>query len=136
MALTASQCLRGLASTIKLIRCKYTEIPCFFNQLIMNYSYITIRNQKCQNSLCTKYRSYNTGNIIVHSQKEKRLKCTACMKTWVIRKYTYLYRLKTDEEKIENAIQMFDEGQSIREIARNIQASPSTIMRWKKRLNL
>ena len=50
----------------------------------------------CPNIDCPARGHSARGNIIVHSQKEKRCLCTVCEKSFAITKGTLFYRLHTD----------------------------------------
>lgn len=99
----------------------------------MNVS-LSIRGQSCSNAACALLGTIDAGNVVVHSQKEKRLKCTACGGTWVTRKHNASYRLRASAHQLDAVATMLKEGRSVRDIAKEIGASPSTIQRWKQRL--
>jgi transposase-like protein len=50
--------------------------------------------QFCPNQDCPARGKVGAGNIVIHSQKEQRCKCTSCGKTFSIRKGTALYGIK------------------------------------------
>ena len=104
--------------------------PIFFT---MNY-YTSIRNQYCPNPSCGLYKSTLTGNVIVHSQNSKRMRCKSCQKTWAAYRDEIRYGLRSNPQKIGIALEMLKAGISIRKIASNISISPSTVISWKKSL--
>ncbi|MGE3278414.1 MAG: helix-turn-helix domain-containing protein [Candidatus Altimarinota bacterium] len=98
---------------------------------------ISIRGQSCPNTKCSQYGEHEKANQIrIHSQKEKRLQCKVCRKTWVAHRNEALYRIKSPSEKILRFQALYEEGSSIREIANRINVSPSTIQRWCKHPSL
>jgi len=69
--------------------------------------------------------------VSVHSQKEKRLKCKLCKKTWVMHLKDWRYGLRADTEKVERTRALVGAGMSVRKIAQTVSVSPSTVQRWK-----
>jgi transposase-like protein len=88
--------------------------------------------QHCLNQSCTHYQQVGSGNITIHSRVQQRFRCTKCHKTWVSHRDESHYKLKTDTQKIKRAKQLLYYGISIRQAAKLLQVSPSTIQRWKK----
>ena len=58
----------------------------------------------CPNSDCAARGQVGKGNIVVHSQKEKRCKCTVCIKTFTVTKGTVFYRLRKSAQFVEIVI--------------------------------
>lgn len=56
--------------------------------------------QFCHNPNCPARGKVGQGNIIVHSRKERRYRCTTCGKTFSARKGTAFYGLHTDTKTI------------------------------------
>ena len=52
----------------------------------------------CPNIECPDRGKIGEGNVMSHSQKEKRCKCKTCGKTFSVRKGTALYKIKKDAE--------------------------------------
>ena len=99
------------------------------------FSFLSIRDQVCPNEFCG-LSEKNMGvqrdpKVLIHSQRERRFKCSRCQKTWVEHHKEKFFRLRVEREKVIRAQKLFDEGKSVREIARAIKVSPSTIQRWK-----
>lgn len=95
---------------------------------------ISIRRQYCPNPSCPVYQKQAQGNIVIHSQKHKRLKCSRCKTSWGIRRGTLMYGLHSDPKKVELALERIKQGISLRKIAQILNISPSTVHRWKKRM--
>lgn len=55
----------------------------------------------CQHKDCAMYGKLGEKNLVIHSQKQKRLKCKVCGKTFTISKGTGFYRLRTSQEIIQ-----------------------------------
>lgn len=56
------------------------------------------QEQFCPNPACHASGKAGGGNIIVHSQKEKRYRCTCCRKTFRERSGTAVYGIKKPVE--------------------------------------
>ncbi|MBI5414884.1 helix-turn-helix domain-containing protein [Candidatus Peregrinibacteria bacterium] len=93
--------------------------------------YMSIRGQFCPNKKCKFYQISSNRNVVIHSQKEHRFQCSKCQKTWVAHKDQIYFRLRSPKEKIDLALMLFESGKSVREIAREVKVSPSTVQRWK-----
>ena len=104
------------------------------NEYTPIHNHISIRDQSCPNKFCQFFGKKLQGNVIVHTQTAKRIKCNACNKTWVSRRQEASYRLRGDPTNFNHALAMLQQGFSIRKIAGNLKVSPSTILRWKKRI--
>lgn len=96
----------------------------------------SIRNQSCTNPNCCFYKKELAGNIVIHGKRYPRFQCKECKKTWVSSINTKKFRLKKDFKKIEETIYFLKQGMSIREIARKIKISPSTVQRWKNKFEI
>ena len=96
---------------------------------------MTIRNQSCPNENCKFFRLSQMGNVVVHSQKLKRFRCSECRKTWVQHRNELHYGLKSGARKmLVTKYLLFEQNMSIRGVAQMLQVSPSTVQRFKKRL--
>ena len=94
---------------------------------------VTIRGQHCPNILCCFYRATVSGNVVVKSQKEKRLQCKSCGQTWVSRRNEITYGLRSEPSRVQNAILALRDGVSIRKTALLFAVSPTTVQRWKRK---
>ena len=93
----------------------------FVIYFIFMLSFLSIRNQVCPNQSCDSLQNQEARKVLIHSQKERRLKCSRCQKTWVEHHKEKFFRLKVERQKIDWAQKLFDEGRSVREIAREIK---------------
>ncbi len=99
------------------------------------YQFLTVRGQSCPNEQCTFFDLDSEGNVVIHSQKEKRFRCNHCGVTWVEHVSTLEYGLRKSKVKFYSALEMLDRGLSIRKTAEILNVSPTTIQRWKNRLS-
>ena len=95
---------------------------------------VSIRNQACPNKACASYNKMLAGNVVIHSRASARVKCKNCGRTWVVHYGEFRYGLRASENKIIMALELFNACRSIRQIATAAQLSPSTVLRWKKRI--
>ncbi len=93
--------------------------------------YSSIRDQQCPNKKCSLYGIRFGNKVVIHSKKDGRFKCSDCGRTWVEHKNDLYFGLRVSREKIELALVLYEAGRSVREIAREVQISPSTVQRWK-----
>ena len=56
------------------------------------------QQQFCPNKLCHASGKTKQGNIVIHSRKQQRYKCTCCNRTFSVTKGTALYGLKKPAE--------------------------------------
>lgn len=91
----------------------------------------SIRNQHCHNKNCDFYGLSLGNNVVIHSKKNRRFKCSNCGKTWVGHRNEPYFGLRISREKIELALALYKKGGSVRQIAREACISSSTIQRWK-----
>jgi transposase-like protein len=64
----------------------------------------------CPNSACPARGQVGRGNIQIHSQRERRYRCTLCRKTFTERRGTPFYRCRTDPEWITLALTLLAYG--------------------------
>jgi hypothetical protein len=70
------------------------------------------------------------GNIVCHSQKEKRCKCKTCGKTFSVRKGTALYNLKTDAEVFVMVVTLLAFGCPVQAIVQALDLDERTVRAW------
>lgn len=95
---------------------------------------ISIRNQYCPNTFCPLYEKILAGNVISHGRYMPRMKCKTCGRTWVTYRHEVHYGLRATRQKMNVALEMFATETSIRKIANAIDVSPTTVLRWKKKV--
>ena len=64
----------------------------------------------CANPACADSGLTNKGNVKVHSQKERRFRCTTCGQTFAASKGTPLYRLHKDQSLFLGVITLLAHG--------------------------
>jgi len=92
----------------------------------------------CPNKTCSLYGLKGRGNIRVKSwsgvrKRFRELVCKECGKTFSENYGTPFYGIKTDREKIVQALKMVVERGSIRGAARAIGVDKDTIVEWVKK---
>lgn len=90
------------------------------------------RSYGCTNKNCTLYEQVENNKLVIHSQKEKRLKCTCCGKTFSIRKGTGFYRLRYSEETIVIVMILLAFGCPAQAIVQAFNIDYRTLDRWAK----
>lgn len=92
----------------------------------------------CPNERCTMYGLRNHGNITTHcwsgtAERFRRLRCKECGRTFSENYGTPFYGIKTDREKIVQALKMVVERGSMRGAARAIGVDKDTICEWVRK---
>jgi transposase-like protein len=87
----------------------------------------------CPNPDCKARGQVGKGNIVVHSQKEKRCKCTACKKTFSVTKGTVFYRLRKDPQDVERVIRLLSRGCPTQAVVFAFGWDERTVMSLQKR---
>ena len=93
-----------------------------------------ISQQSCPNIACSNHAKAGEQYVAIHDQKETRFRGRECGKTRGAHYKEFYYGLHTEQIKIRRAIELLKARIPIRTIARFVKVSPSTVMRWKKKL--
>lgn len=93
-----------------------------------------ISQQGCPNKVCNNFGK--NADIVVHDKKLNRLRCRSCGKTWSAHYQEFYFGLRTNLVKVRRALDMLKAGIPIRKIARLIEVSSGTVMRWKKKFSV
>lgn len=93
-----------------------------------------ISQQSCPKKSCSNHAKAGKEYVAVHDPKQNRFRCRECGKTWSAHYKEFYYGLRTQAVKVSRAIDMLKARIPIRTIARFVKVSPSTVMRWKKKL--
>ena len=88
----------------------------------------------CPNQNCKSYLNAGEGFVAIHDKKRNRLRCRECGKTWSANREASHFGLRTELIKVRRSIEMLRAKIPIRTIARLTKVSPSTVLRWKKKL--
>lgn len=91
------------------------------------------REQFCPNSACPARGRVDEGNIGIHSQKEKRYKCSVCGKTFTERSGTAFYRLHHNEELMTVVIALLANGCPPQAIVAAYGLDERTVANWQER---
>lgn len=87
----------------------------------------------CPHGRCPMRGQVGHGNIVVHSQKERRYRCSACGHTFVERKGTPFYRLRTEEAVISVVVTLLAYGCPPQAIVAAFGFDERTVAAWQQR---
>jgi hypothetical protein len=88
------------------------------------------QEQFCPNEACADRGKIGSGNIVSHSQKEKRCKCTTCGKTFSITKGTAVYGLKKEASLFMTVITLLAFGCPVQAIVMAFGLDERTVRAW------
>jgi transposase-like protein len=86
--------------------------------------------QFCHNPACPASGQAGQGNIVIHSQREQRYRCTVCRTTFSARQGTPYYRGHVPEEVQTRVLTLIAYGCPVEAAARAFDLQPRTIRRW------
>lgn len=84
----------------------------------------------CPNMDCPDRGKMGNGNIVCHSQKEKRCKCQSCGKTFSVRKGTALYGIKKEASLFVMVVTLLAFGCPVQAIVHALGLDERTIRSW------
>ena len=84
----------------------------------------------CPNKECPDRGNVGAGNIVSHSQKEKRCKCKTCGKTFSVTKGTALYGLKKDHDMFMMVVKLLAFGCPVQAIVHAMGLDERTVRAW------
>jgi transposase-like protein len=87
----------------------------------------------CPNPDCPARGQVGEGNIGIHSRKEDRYRCRVCGQTFVGRKGTTFYRLRTHEETVTLVIALLAHGCPLQAIVVAFGFDERTVQDWQAR---
>lgn len=90
-------------------------------------------DQFCHNPDCTARGQRGQGNIRVHSQKERRYRCTACRRTFAATADTPFYRLKVPPETVTLVLVLMSLGCPLQAIVVAFGLDERTVAAWRDR---
>lgn len=96
----------------------------------VNEKDMTPQNEFCPNMECPDRGKIDTGNVICHSQKEKRCKCKTCGKTFSVTKGTALYNLKKEAELFVMVVTLLAFGCPVQAIVQALGLDERTVKAW------
>lgn len=94
------------------------------------------KEQFCPNMECDARGRVGKGNIVVHSQKEQRCKCTVCGKTFSVRTGTALYGIKKSAELFVIVVTLLAHGCPVQAIVMAFGLDDETVREWLKKAGL
>lgn len=91
---------------------------------------MTPQDEFCPNMDCPDRGKIGKGNIVCHSQKEKRCKCKTCGKTFSVTKGTALYGIKKDAELFMTVVTLLAFGCPVQAIVMAMGIDERTVRAW------
>jgi transposase-like protein len=91
------------------------------------------QTQFCHNPQCPARGQVGQGNIRVHSQMERRYRCTICRQTFAATKGTPLYRLRTAADLVTTVLTLLCHGCPIQAIVAAFGLDERTVAAWLAR---
>jgi len=88
------------------------------------------QEQFCPNMECSARGKVGDGNIVIHSQKEERYKCTRCGKTFSARTGTPLYGLKKGGDEFVIVVTLLAHGCPVQAIVAAFGLDERTVREW------
>lgn len=89
--------------------------------------------QFCPHPACHASGEVGWDNIVVHSRKQERYKCTCCRKTFTASKGTAVYGLKKPVELFTIVVTLLAHGCPLQAIVAAFGLDPRTIANWQAR---
>jgi transposase-like protein len=89
--------------------------------------------QFCHNPDCPARGQVGLGNIRVHSQKERRYRCSTCGQTFVATRDTPFYRLKKSADLVTIVITLLCHGCPVQAIVAAFGLDERTVADWRDR---
>lgn len=87
----------------------------------------------CPHSACSMHGQLGRNNIIVHSRKERRYRCTTCGHTFAATKGTPYYRLHTEETVFTWVVTLLAHGCPLPAIVAAFGLDERTVAAWDQR---
>lgn len=84
----------------------------------------------CPNPECPARGQTGRGNIVIHSQKERRFKCQQCGETFAQRKGSAFYRLRTPVETVTLVVTLLAHGCPVQAIVAAFGFDERTVASW------
>jgi transposase-like protein len=90
-------------------------------------------NQFCHNPDCSARGQLGLGNIRVHSQKDRRYRCTTCRRTFAATADTPFYRLKVATDLVTLVLTLISHGCPLKAIVAAFGYDERTVAAWRDR---
>ncbi len=91
------------------------------------------QEQVCHNSQCWVYGEEGRGNIVIHSRKKQRYRCTRCGKTSSATKDTALYRVHKPHALLVTVVTLLAHGCPVQAIVAAFGLDERTVADWQRR---
>lgn len=91
------------------------------------------QEQFCPNPGCHASGKVGGGNIVIHSRKEKRYKCTCCQKTFSARVGTAVYGIKKPVELFVQVTTLLAYGCPVQAIVAAFDLDERTVASWQQK---
>src|SRR3954471_19224985 len=89
--------------------------------------------QSCHNPDCTARGQLGLGNILVHSRKDRRYRCSTCGRTFAATRDTPFYRLKKSTDLVTLVITLLCHGCPVQAIVAAFGLDERTVADWRDR---
>jgi transposase-like protein len=89
--------------------------------------------QFCHNLDCAARGQLGLGNILVHSRKERRYRCTTCGRTFAATRDTPFYRLKRSVDLVTLVVTLLCHGCPVQAIVAAFGLDERTVADWRDR---
>lgn len=87
----------------------------------------------CPNIACHARGHTGKGNIVIHSQREQRYRCTECGQTFTTSKGTLFYRLRTPPATVMLVLTLLAYGCPLQAVVRAFEVDERTVRAWWQR---
>jgi len=91
------------------------------------------QTQFCHNMACSARGKVGQGNIVIHSLKERRYKCTVCDKTFAATTGTPFYWLRHQMDMVVLVVTLLAHGCPVQAIVAAFGLDERTVSDWQKR---
>ncbi len=91
------------------------------------------QSQFCHNPDCTARGQLGLGNISVHSQRDRRYRCSVCRRTFAATRDTPFYRLKKSADLVTLVITLLCHGCPVQAIVAAFGLDERTVADWRDR---
>jgi transposase-like protein len=88
------------------------------------------RRQWCEQTACPDFGKRDASNIKIYSHAERRYYCTTCQHTFSADIGTFFETLRSDRQRLLEAVAMLVERNSLRAISRVKHCKPNTVLHW------
>lgn len=88
------------------------------------------QSEFCPNQACPDRGKVGAGNIVSHSQKERRCRCKTCGKTFSVTRGMALYGLKTSHETVERVVTLLAHGCPVQAVVAAYGLDERTVRSW------